>query len=144
MGRRAARTALVIGAGPNGLVAANLLADAGWSVHVLEAQHRVGGAVASDDDVAEGFVHDTFSSFYPLGAASPVISHLLLEAHGLRWRHAPAVLGHPLPTGSGRCCTVTSSRLPPASTGSTPATARPGGSCIAPGRGSGRRWSTRC
>ena len=30
--------AVVIGAGPNGLVAANHLADAGWSVHVLEAQ----------------------------------------------------------------------------------------------------------
>ena len=28
--------AVVIGAGPNGLVAANLLADAGWEVLVLE------------------------------------------------------------------------------------------------------------
>ncbi len=32
--------AVVIGAGPNGLVAANLLADAGWRVEVLEAQAR--------------------------------------------------------------------------------------------------------
>ena len=39
--------AVVIGAGPNGLVAANLLADAGWSVVVLEAQHVPGGAVRS-------------------------------------------------------------------------------------------------
>jgi phytoene dehydrogenase-like protein len=93
------RTVLVIGAGPNGLVAANLLADAGWTVHVVEAQHRIGGAVASDEDVAEGFVHDTFSSFYPLGAASPVLEALDLENHGLRWRHAPAVLGHPFPNG---------------------------------------------
>lgn len=93
------RDAVVIGAGPNGLVAANLLADAGWQVDVLEAQPRWGGAVASDTDLADGFVHDTFSSFYPLGAASPVLSRLGLEAHGLRWRHAPAVLGHPLPDG---------------------------------------------
>ena len=57
--------AVVIGSGPNGLVAANLLCDAGWSVTVLEAQPRIGGAVASDQDVAGGFVHDTFSSFYP-------------------------------------------------------------------------------
>ena len=32
--------AIVIGAGPNGLVAANLLADAGWDVVVCEEQGR--------------------------------------------------------------------------------------------------------
>ena len=89
--------AVVIGSGPNGLVAANHLADRGWSVLVLEAQPDVGGAVRSAEDVHPGFVHDTFSAFYPLGAASPAIRDLRLEEHGLRWRHAPAVLGHPLP-----------------------------------------------
>ena len=39
--------AVVIGAGPNGLVAANLLADRGWSVTVLEAAPEPGGAVRS-------------------------------------------------------------------------------------------------
>ncbi len=91
--------AVVVGSGPNGLVAANLLLDAGWSVLVLEAQPTPGGAVRSAEDVAPGFVHDTFSSFYPLAAASRVLTGLGLEEHGLRWRHAPAVLGHPLPGG---------------------------------------------
>ena len=91
--------AIVVGAGPNGLVAANRLADAGWSVLVLEAQPEVGGAVRSDRDVDPDFVHDTFSSFYPLAAASPAIRSFDLEQHGLTWRHAPAVLGHPLPGG---------------------------------------------
>jgi len=87
--------AVVIGAGPNGLVAANHLLDRGWSVLVLEAQPGVGGAVRSADDVHPGFVHDTFSAFYPLAAASPAIQRMRLEEHGLTWVHAPAVLGHP-------------------------------------------------
>ncbi|MDT9593699.1 NAD(P)/FAD-dependent oxidoreductase [Nocardioides zeae] len=92
--------AVVVGAGPNGLVAANLLLDAGWSVLVLEAQPDVGGAVASDRGVHPDFVHDTFSAFYPLAAASPTLRSFGLEEHGLRWLHAPAVLGHYLP-GTG-------------------------------------------
>lgn len=91
--------AVVIGAGPNGLVAANHLADAGWSVLVLEAAPEVGGAVHSSRALHPDFVHDTGSAFYPLAAASPAITSLHLEDHGLRWRHAPAVLGHPTPDG---------------------------------------------
>jgi phytoene dehydrogenase-like protein len=92
--------AVVIGAGPNGLVAANLLADAGWTVTVLEAQEQAGGAVASDSSVREGWVHDTFSSFYPLAAVSRTIRGLELERHGLEWTHAPAVVGTPFADGS--------------------------------------------
>ena len=60
--------AVVIGSGPNGLTAANLLADAGWDVLVLEAQPVPGGAVKSAEVTAPGFVSDLYSSFYPLGA----------------------------------------------------------------------------
>ena len=95
-----AHDAVVVGAGPNGLVAANHLADAGWSVVVLEAQPTPGGAVRSDGEVHPGFVHDTFSAFYPLAAASRTMTSLDLEEHGLVWEHAPAVLGHPM--GDGR------------------------------------------
>jgi phytoene dehydrogenase-like protein len=91
--------AVVIGSGPNGLVAANHLADKGWSVLLLEAQPDVGGAVHSSRELDPEFVHDTFSAFYPLAVASPAIRALDLEQHGLRWAHAPAVVGHPLPEG---------------------------------------------
>ena len=96
--------AVVIGAGPNGLVAANLLADEGWSVEVLEAQSEPGGAVRSDRGVHPDYVNDVFSAFYPLAAASPIIQSLELQAEGLRWTHAPSVLAHPLP--DGRCAVL--------------------------------------
>lgn len=91
--------AVVIGAGPNGLVAANVLADAGWDVLVLEARPEPGGGVHSSGGLAPGFVTDTCSAFYPLAAASRVIHALELERYGLRWTHAPAVLAHPLLDG---------------------------------------------
>jgi phytoene dehydrogenase-like protein len=91
--------AVVVGAGPNGLVAANRLVDAGWSVLVLEAQPDVGGAVRHDRELQPDFVHDTFSAFYPMAKASRSIASFGLEEHGLAWSHAPAVLGHPLPDG---------------------------------------------
>ena len=86
--------AVVIGAGPNGLVGANLLADAGWRVLVLEAQPDPGGAVRSAE-LTPGYITDLFSSFYPMTVASPAMAALRLHDHGLRWSHAPAVVGHP-------------------------------------------------
>lgn len=91
--------AVVVGGGPNGLVAANHLADAGWSVLLLEAQATVGGGVRSDRELHPDFVQDTFSAFYPLAPLAPGIKPLELERHGLVWEHAPAVLGHPLHDG---------------------------------------------
>lgn len=86
--------AVVIGAGVNGLVAAITLADAGWDVLVLEEQAEPGGAVRSAE-LFPGFVSDLFSAFYPLGAASPVLSALDLASHGLEWSYSPTVLAHP-------------------------------------------------
>ena len=91
--------AIVIGAGPNGLVAANVLADAGWGVLVLEAAPTPGGAVRSAELVAPGAMADVCSSCYPLGFASPVITALGLDRFGLRWTDAPISLAHPTPDG---------------------------------------------
>ena len=91
--------AVVIGAGPNGLVAANVLADHGWSVLVLEASDAPGGAVKSAEVTAPGFVNDLFSAFYPLAVASPVIQGLELDRWGLRWTQAPTVVAHPTDDG---------------------------------------------
>jgi phytoene dehydrogenase-like protein len=96
--------AIVVGAGHNGLVAANVLADAGWDVEILEATPHPGGAVRSGYVTAPGYLSDLFSSFYPLGYASPVMKSLGLGRYGLDWTHAPDVLTHLLP--DGRAATI--------------------------------------
>lgn len=92
--------AVVIGADPDGLVAANLLVGAGWSVEVLEKQPEPGGAVRHDREVDPDFVSDLFSSFHSLAAASPVPARLGLDEHGPRWSHPPHVLTRPLRDGT--------------------------------------------
>src|SRR6185295_14751330 len=100
--------AIVIGAGPNGLVAANLLADRGWDVLVCEAAPAPGGAVQSAELIEPGFMNDKFSAFYPLAAGSPVVRRLHLEHYGLNWKFAPTVLAHPALDGS---CPIISTNL---------------------------------
>jgi phytoene dehydrogenase-like protein len=70
---------VVIGAGHNGLVAANMLAERGLDVLVLEAEPEPGGARRSGELCDPGYISDLFSSFYPLAAASPAMRALDLE-----------------------------------------------------------------
>lgn len=92
--------AVVVGAGPNGLVAANLLADAGWTVVVLEATDRPGGSVRTAELVEPGYRNDVCSAFYPLATEGSPIGQLQLEDHGLRWLRAPVAMAHPASDGA--------------------------------------------
>lgn len=92
--------ALVVGAGHNGLVAANMLAERGWRVLVVEQQERPGGAVKSGELTEPGFTSDLFSAFYPLAAVSPALRPLGLERHGLRWCRSPLAVAHPQEDGA--------------------------------------------
>jgi phytoene dehydrogenase-like protein len=92
--------ALVIGAGPNGLVAAAELARHGWSVLVLEAKDRPGGALYSEQLTLPGFVHDVGAAFFPFALDSPAFRALDLAGAGLEWRHARRDSAHPAPDGS--------------------------------------------
>ena len=94
------RKSCVIGAGPNGLAAAIVLAQAGMQVDVLEAQSTPGGAARTLELTLPGFQHDFGSAVYPLGAGSPFFSSLPLSDHGLEWIHSPAALAHPLDDGA--------------------------------------------
>jgi len=94
------RKAYVIGAGPNGLAAAIVLAQAGLQVDVMEAESTPGGAARTLELTLPGFRHDFGSAVYPLGAGSPFFSSLPLIDHGLEWIHSPAALAHPLDDGT--------------------------------------------
>ncbi|MEX0766937.1 MAG: NAD(P)/FAD-dependent oxidoreductase [Microthrixaceae bacterium] len=88
--------AIVVGAGPNGLVAAITLARAGWRVVVYEAKQRPGGGTRSEELTLPGFVHDVCSAIHPLGLASAALRDLDLESAGITWIQPDAPLAHTL------------------------------------------------
>jgi phytoene dehydrogenase-like protein len=92
--------AVVVGAGPNGLAAAIVLAQAGLPVRVVEAAESVGGGARSAELTLPGFVHDVCSAIHPLGIASPLFRRLPLAEHGLEWIEPPAALAHPFDDGT--------------------------------------------
>jgi phytoene dehydrogenase-like protein len=94
------RKACVIGSGPNGLAAAIVLAQAGLSVDVFEAESMAGGAARTMELTLPGLLHDFGSAVHPLGAGSPFFASLPLREHGLEWIHSPAPLAHPLDDGT--------------------------------------------
>ncbi len=95
-----ARSAYVIGSGPNGLTAAITLARAGITTTVLEAQPDIGGGMRSAELTLPGFVHDICSAVHPMAVGSPVFAGFPLGEHGLEWIHPAAPLAHPLDDGS--------------------------------------------
>jgi phytoene dehydrogenase-like protein len=94
------RNACVIGAGPNGLSAAIVLAQAGLQVEVFEAEPTPGGAARTMELTLPGFWHDFGSAVHPLAAGSPFFCALPLGNHHLRWIRSPAPLAHPLDDGT--------------------------------------------
>ncbi|MCR9161509.1 MAG: phytoene desaturase family protein [Nannocystaceae bacterium] len=96
--------AVVIGSGPNGLVAACVLAQAGVNTLLLEANpHRFGGAVGSVESTLPGYVHDVGAAFFPWGSLSPAFGQLKLEDHGLKWCASEFESAHPAPDGTVAC-----------------------------------------
>jgi phytoene dehydrogenase-like protein len=93
----ALKRAVVIGSGPNGLVGAIVLAEAGLEVVVREAAPTLGGGVRSADLTLPGFVHDVCSAVHPLALASPAFRELALD---VEWVQPEAPLAHPLADGT--------------------------------------------
>jgi phytoene dehydrogenase-like protein len=85
--------AVVVGAGPNGLVAAVALAQAGLKVTVLEAAGRPGGALRTEELTLPGYRHDVGATIHALAIASPAFRALNLP---VEFAHPMVPLGHAL------------------------------------------------
>lgn len=91
---------VVVGAGPNGLAAAIVIAQAGLSVVLVEANETIGGGARTAELTLPGFRHDICSAIHPMSLVSPFLRSLPLAAHGLEWRESPMAIAHPLDDGS--------------------------------------------
>lgn len=100
MPRDSVYDAIVVGSGPNGLAAAIELARGGKSVLVAEAESTIGGGCRSAELTLPRFVHDVCSAIHPLAVASPFMSSLPLDEHGLEMIHPGVPLAHPLDDGT--------------------------------------------
>lgn len=87
--------AVVVGSGPNGLVAAVELARADFRVLVIERANMIGGGTRSSELTLPGFVHDVCSAIHPLGAASPFLQSL----RSIAWVQPGVPVAHPLDDG---------------------------------------------
>ena len=121
-------TAIVVGAGPNGLAAGVALAKAGLQVTVLEAADEIGGGTRTSEAIIPGLLHDHCSAIHPMAVGSQFLPASGLDRYGLSWRLPEIDCVHPLDGGQRRACCTARSRPPP--TGWAP-TAPGGGACSA-------------
>jgi phytoene dehydrogenase-like protein len=79
--------ALIVGSGINSLACAALLVRGGWSVHMLEREDELGGAIRTAELTEPGYLHDVFSAWHPLwvGGAAHAELGVELAARGLEY-----------------------------------------------------------
>ena len=92
--------AVIVGAGPNGLAAAVVLAEAGQSVLVLEATETIGGGCRTRELTLPGYAHDVCAAIHPMAVVSPILRKWPLKDYGLEWVQSPAALAHPFDDGT--------------------------------------------
>ena len=86
--------AVVVGSGPNGLIGAVTLADAGLKVLLVEAADEFGGGLRSGPLTGlDGFTHDLCATVLPLARASAAFRGLDLD---VEWAYPAVQAAHPL------------------------------------------------
>jgi len=77
--------AVVIGAGPNGLITAAYLAKAGLKVCLVERRYEIGGGLATEEILFPGFYSNIHAVYHMMVDYMPVLRDFDLGHHGLVW-----------------------------------------------------------
>ena len=76
---------VIIGAGPNGLIAAAYLAKAGLKVALVERRYEIGGGLATEEILYPGYYSSMHAIYHMMVEYMPVLKDFNLERHGLVW-----------------------------------------------------------
>lgn len=86
--------AIIIGAGPNGLLCGAYLAKAGLRVLLLEKRHEIGGGLITEEVTVPNFLHDTHAIYMAMIDYAPAINDLELRDK-IKWvRPEPTMSMH--------------------------------------------------
>ena len=77
--------AIVIGGGPNGLMAAAYLAKAGLKVIVVERRYEIGGGLVTEEIMWPCYYSNAHVIYHMMVDYMPVIKDFNLENHGMVW-----------------------------------------------------------
>ena len=77
--------AVIIGAGPNGLITAAYLARAGLKVALVERRYEVGGGLATEEILYPGYYSNIHAIYHLMVDYMPAIKDFDMERYGLVW-----------------------------------------------------------
>lgn len=77
--------AVVVGAGPNGLISALYLASAGLKVIVCEKRYEIGGGLATEEILFPSNLSNTHAVYHMMVDYMPVLKDFKLDEYGLDW-----------------------------------------------------------
>jgi len=76
---------IIIGAGPNGLIAAAYLAKSGLKVALIERRYEIGGGLATEEILFPGYYSNIHAIYHMMVDYMPVLQDFDLGRHGLVW-----------------------------------------------------------
>ncbi len=94
---------VIVGGGPNGLVAGCYLARAGLKVAITDRRNELGGGLATEEPRQAGFRHNVHAVYMPMVDYAPPYKDLELENYGLEHVYPEVQFAMTFSDGSSVC-----------------------------------------